>query len=93
MDKEESLPIGYCGKNIILNIKDENGENIKEECKKGELHVAGESVSTGYYNNDENTKKFFYIDYINGKPVRVYKTGDLVYKKNKLLYYCGRKDF
>ncbi|KOR26076.1 D-alanine--poly(phosphoribitol) ligase subunit DltA [Clostridium sp. FAM 1755] len=93
IDKEESLPIGYCGKNIILNIKDENGENIKEDCKKGELHVAGESVSTGYHNNDENTKKSFYIDHINGNPVRVYKTGDLVYKKNGLLYYCGRKDF
>lgn len=93
IDKDESIPIGYCGKNIILNIKDENGESIREDCKKGELHVAGESVSTGYYNNNENTKGSFYNDYIDGNLVRVYKTGDLVYKKNGLLYYCGRKDF
>ncbi|APF27540.1 D-alanine--poly(phosphoribitol) ligase subunit 1 [Clostridium sporogenes] len=93
IDKNESIPIGHCGKNIILNIKDENGENIREDCKKGELYVAGESVSTGYYNNDENTKGSFYNDYIDGNLVRVYKTGDLVYKKNGLLYYCGRKDF
>ena len=93
IDKDESIPIGHCGKNIILNIKDENGKSIREDCKKGELHVAGESVSTGYYNNDENTKGSFYNDYIDGNLVRVYKTGDLVYKKNGLLYYCGRKDF
>ncbi len=26
IDKNESIPIGHCGKNIILNIKDENGK-------------------------------------------------------------------
>ncbi|MBO0527712.1 hypothetical protein EXQ29_05350 [Clostridium botulinum] len=36
IDKDESIPIGYCGKNIILNIKDENGESIREDCKKGD---------------------------------------------------------
>ncbi|MBO0552013.1 D-alanine--poly(phosphoribitol) ligase subunit DltA [Clostridium botulinum] len=93
IDKDESIPIGYCGKNIILNIKDENGESIREDCKKGELHVAGESVSTGYYNNNENTKGSFYNDYIDGNLVRVYKTGDLVYKKMGYYIIVEEKTF
>lgn len=93
LSSDESLPIGYAGENIILKIKDLDGKDIDDDCVKGELNIFGESVSTGYYGNEEITKKAFYKEYINGKELRGYKTGDIVYKNRDLFYYCARKDF
>lgn len=93
MKSDEAIPIGYemIGGKII--IVDESGKEL-EQGDKGELVIIGDSVSPGYYNNEELTKKVFY-DVEEGNEIkRAYKTGDLVYKdKNGLIYYCGRKDF
>lgn len=64
---------------------------MKEVTKgdKGELVVLGDNVSIGYLNNEEMTRKNF----IKENLVCGYKTGDLVYEKDNLIYYCGRKDF
>lgn len=93
MESEDEFPIGVPGENVKLIIKDSNGENIEEDCKKGELCVSGENVSVGYYNNDKATKKAFGYEEIDGKLSWIYKTGDLVYRKKGLFYYSGRKDF
>ena len=84
----KSLPIGEIlsdGKaNIVSEYIGENGEEI------GELQVASRSVARGYYKNDRLTKERFYE---NEDGVMGYKTGDLVYEDNGLIYYVGRKDF
>ena len=88
----EKLPIGnvFPGKEIYL--LDEKGHIIpeSEEDTIGEICVAGEELALGYYNNEEATAKAF-VELEN--LGRVYKTGDLGYRKGGLLHFAGRRDF
>ncbi len=59
----------------------------KEIC---ELVVVSDSVSSGYYNNEEKSRKVFFKDEESGKMG--YKTGDLVFEQDGLIYYIARKD-
>ncbi|WP_431157711.1 AMP-binding protein [Winogradskyella poriferorum] len=61
--------------------------------EKGEMYVAGNQITMGYWNNPELNKKVFKEILIDGKKARYYKTGDLCMfdKDNDLLYY-GRID-
>lgn len=86
---EKSIPIGYPIDNCQLDIVDEQGNKVAKG-EKGELIVIGNSVSKGYFNNLEMTNKVFFKT-IEGK--NGYKTGDLAYYQNGIIYYCGRKDF
>lgn len=92
LSQEGSLPIGYPMKKSVVKIVDEEGNILKDE-EKGEIIIVGPSVSKGYFNNEEMTKKSFYYDEYNGEKCRAYRTGDLGYYVNGNLYYCGRKDF
>ncbi|MCS6131191.1 amino acid adenylation domain-containing protein [Clostridium botulinum] len=92
LSQEGSLPIGYPMKKSVVKIVDEEGNVLKYE-EKGEIIIVGPSVSKGYFNNEEMTKKSFYYDEYNGEKCRAYRTGDLGYYVNGNLYYCGRKDF
>ena len=95
IDKEnvpEKLPIGnvFPGKEIYLI--DESGKIIPESETEtvGEICVAGNELALCYYNNEEATAKAFTeIDGIG----RVYKTGDLGFRKDGLLHFAGRRDF
>lgn len=89
IESDEGIPIGYPIDNCELNIVDEQGNKL-EDGEKGELIVVGNSVSKGYFNNVETTKKVFFRTKDNRQG---YKTGDLAYYKNGIIYYCGRKDF
>ena len=88
----KELPIGYPMKGSIIKILDDNNNEVKDE-EKGEITIYSKSVSKGYYNNDEMTAKVFFNEVIDGKEYRAYKTGDLGYYKDGILYFCGRKDF
>ncbi len=93
LNSDKNIPIGRPLDGILIKVIDENGREVPEG-EKGELVLMGEQVSPGYYNNDEITKKVFYNIEANGKTQRAYKTGDIVYVgEDKLIYYCGRKDF
>lgn len=61
---------------------------------KGELCLAGELLTPGYWKNDEKNKEaFFNINY-NEKPTRFYRTGDLCVEDNDGdIMYLGRIDF
>lgn len=79
----KSLPIGYCkptSEIIILNKDIESGI--------GEIGLIGPNLSIGYLNDEEKTRNAF-ID-LNGK--RVYKTGDVGFIKDDLIFYLGRND-
>ena len=88
----EKLPIGYefPGKTILL--LDDEGKIIPEteEETTGEICVAGNELALCYYNNEEATNKAF-VD-LDGYG-RIYKTGDLGFRKDGMLQFAGRKDF
>ncbi len=89
IEDEKELPIGYPMANCELRIEDEQGNKLNDG-EKGELVIIGDSVSIGYLNNPEMTNKVFFKTADNKQG---YKTGDLGYYENGILYYCGRKDF
>lgn len=92
LEKQDDLPVGNVKKDCSIIIENEN-RSILEECKKGEIVVAGSSVSKGYYRNEKMTDKNFFEIHENGVLRRGYRTGDRGYLKNGILYYCGRMDF
>ncbi|NLI93390.1 MAG: D-alanine--poly(phosphoribitol) ligase subunit DltA [Peptococcaceae bacterium] len=92
----EPLPVGYVKNDCRILIVDPEGVPVAEG-DRGEIVIAGESVSPGYYRNQEMTAKAFSIRTIDwtghSKTVRTYRTGDEGYLKEGLLYYSGRIDF
>jgi acyl-CoA synthetase (AMP-forming)/AMP-acid ligase II len=77
--------IGSVGKplnNVILNIKDENGETLPAH-ETGEIWAKGPNVMTRYWNNVEETEKVIQSGYL--------RTGDLGYLDEEgYLYITGR---
>lgn len=89
LQDDKEIPIGYQLEDGMVRITDEFGKEVLKG-EKGELILSGNSVAKGYFNNRELTEKVFFESF---KGIRSYKTGDLVYESNGLIYYCGRKDF
>ena len=92
LEDHREIPIGYPMEGAILKIVDENGNTLPDG-EKGELLAIGNSISKGYFNNEEITEKVFFTENIGDKLLRGYRTGDLAYYDNNMIYYCGRKDF
>lgn len=90
-DSLNPLPVGKEKPGTWIFIMDENG-NILPDGSKGEIIIVGDSVSVGYWNRPELTKKVFGTYEVNGREYRLYHTGDKGYKENGQLYYCGRID-
>jgi D-alanine--poly(phosphoribitol) ligase subunit 1 len=86
--EEDPLPVGRAKAGTRLEIWDTDGTPLPEG-EKGEIIILGNTVSTGYYNNQELTRKAFFQSDAYG---RGYHTGDKGYLKNGMLYYCGRID-
>jgi D-alanine--poly(phosphoribitol) ligase subunit 1 len=77
------LPIGFPKPECEILIEKESTEE-----KEGELIIVGDHVSIGYMNNEElNNQKFFIHQ---GK--RAFRTGDLAYYENGILFCKGRND-
>ncbi|HHY31370.1 MAG TPA: D-alanine--poly(phosphoribitol) ligase subunit DltA [Syntrophaceticus sp.] len=87
------LPVGYAKNDCKIFIIDSDGEIISDENKKGEIYIAGDSVSIGYYKDEDITKKAFSKITLDGQEKRCYKTGDLGYYKDGMLHYSGRIDY
>lgn len=86
------ISIGRPMANVQAIIIDEDGNIIPEKSgaeHKGELCVAGDQVTPGYWKNEEkNTSSFFVRD-----GVRYYHTGDLCYwDESGNIMYSGRID-
>ncbi len=83
--------VGKAIPNTEAYIVDENGEDITEAGKPGELVVRGANIMKGYWDLPEETAKALrpgpYPD------EKVLYTGDLFYQdKEGYLYFLGRKD-
>lgn len=88
LDDDLELPIGYLLDDGVMQIAPEYTIN-DGTCTVGELSICSKSVARGYYKSKVQTEKsFFSSNGLNG-----YRTGDLVFEKDNLLYYIGRKDF
>ena len=85
-------PLGEINPNFDYLIIDEQLKKVSPG-NKGELYLIGPNVALGYYNDKERTDSVFIQNPIRGtyKDI-VYKTGDIVYEKNGLLYFAGRID-
>lgn len=83
------VSIGKPLANVEAVIIDEQGDVVTTACEKGELCVAGDQVTQGYWNNEEkNAEVFFAMD-----AKRFYRTGDLCYwDKSGNIMYVGRLD-
>lgn len=83
------LPVGSVRPGTWLYIIDENGKRLSDG-EQGEIIIVGDTVSTGYYKNPEQTNKVFSTEIIDAIEYRLYHTGDKGYIKDGQLFYCGR---
>lgn len=90
-DKENELPVGRFFESIQHAIEQPLESDKEFAVGKGELIVTGKSISKGYYKNPQATEKSFFVK--DGDVYPSYRTGDIVYEHDGLLYFCGRKDF
>lgn len=92
-DDNEPIPIGKaCINTRILIIKEDNTKAKENEI--GEICVIGSCLSSGYWNNEELTKKVFIQNPLNKNyDERMYRTGDIGYiNEEGLLIIKGRMD-
>lgn len=86
------ISIGKPLANVTAIIVDDNLELV-ERGEKGELCVAGDQVTPGYWKNDIQNEKSFFIKDIDGEARRFYRTGDLCYSDEEGdIMYSGRID-
>ena len=92
-DSYRSVPIGRPIQNIDLFVLDRD-LNLSPQGVPGELYIGGVGLARGYLNQAELTAERFIEHTLNGdKPVRLYKTGDLVrYLADGNLEFMGRLD-
>jgi len=77
------LPIGFPMPECKILIK-----KINSEDKEGELVIVGNHVSVGYFKNKElNAQKFFVHN-----EKRAFRTGDIAYYENDMVFCVGRND-
>ena len=85
------LPIGVPIANTQVYVLDER-QRIAPPGAVGELYVAGDGLSSGYYGDDEQTARCF-GDFSPGIPARLYRTGDIVRLDTEgNLRFLGRRD-
>ena len=85
----ELAPLGYMAPNFGYEILP--FDETKEEY--GELGLTGPNVGLGYYNDEERTSKSFVQNPNKQFYQRIYKTGDLVEKRDDgYIYFKGRID-
>ena len=86
------ISIGKPLANCVGLILDEAGNELPAG-EKGELCIAGDQVTKGYWNNPEKNESSFFFKEVDGKQLRFYHTGDLCYKdEDGDIMYSGRLD-
>lgn len=89
---DDELPIGVPKPGSRIYVAKEKA-GIAEAGEKGEIIIAGDTVSPGYYKNPEKTEEVFVPGASYGENSVVYRTGDEGYfAEDGMLYYSGRID-
>ena len=84
------LPCGKPKPGTFLEIRKSDGSKASP-CESGEIIIAGDTVSAGYFKRDDLTEKAFFNLEKEGKSYRAYRTGDKGYLDDDgNLYYEGR---
>lgn len=85
-------PIGQAVRGMQVYLLDEQGVPVTQE-QEGEIAIAGQGVAIGYVNSPrENALRFSTLN-VDGKPVRIYKTGDIgIVSASGELFFLGRRD-
>jgi acyl-CoA synthetase (AMP-forming)/AMP-acid ligase II len=79
--------------NVKTIIIDDNNRILPKD-NKGELCLAGELLTPGYWKNASKNKEAFFVTEYKGELTRFYKTGDLcVEDSDGDILYLGRIDF
>lgn len=91
IEAESELPIGRVRQGSTIIVLGEDGE-VKEDGESGELYIGGDTLSSGYFMDEEKTEAAFVKKNILGRDQIYYKTGDEGYYKGDMLYYVGRLD-
>jgi amino acid adenylation domain-containing protein len=85
-----SIPYGYPLANQAFYVLDEFGRPCPDWVK-GKLHIAGQGLADGYWNEPELTRQAFYVHVL--LKQRVYDTGDYgCYMGDGELEFQGRRD-
>lgn len=83
LKKYTAAPIGFPMTGSELLIDKENADQ-----KEGELIITGDHVSVGYFKREAlNAEKFFIH-----KGKRAFRTGDIAYYEDGMLFFLGRND-
>lgn len=83
------LPIGKTKPGTQIVIIDEDGKSLSKG-EAGEMVIIGDTVSPGYFEDEERTRKVFGIT---ERGQRSYRTGDKgFYGEDDMLYISGRID-
>ena len=89
---DQPIPMGHPCTNTGLLVLNEDGTETPDG-QIGELYVRGTSLAMGYYNNPEQTARAFIQNPLNKNyPETIYKTGDLVMRREGLYHFKGRAD-
>ncbi len=89
---DQPLPVGYPKPQGEVLVVGKGGE-LPREGQRGEIIIAGDSVSPGYFGNAQLTAERFFTYYgRDGKTWRAYRTGDEGYFRDGLLHFSGRMD-
>ena len=83
LDNYNPLPVGFPKPDSEIII-----EKANEEDKLGEIIIVGKNVSIGYLNNIKLNQQKFFIK--NG--LRAFRTGDLAYLQDNMIFCKGRND-
>lgn len=87
LKKYNRLPIGKVKEDTVITIDTTKGQKESQ----GEIVVTGPTVSKGYMNDPERTKKVFFHQ--DGQKYPSYRVGDLGFFEDGMLFYRGRIDF
>lgn len=91
-DMQTLAPLGIINPNFTYLIVDDQHSPVPTG-EKGELLLLGPNLSAGYFNDSDRTKELFIQNPVNSAFSELaYKTGDIVYEKNGLLWFSGRLD-
>ncbi|MCC7119532.1 MAG: D-alanine--poly(phosphoribitol) ligase subunit DltA [Anaerolineales bacterium] len=88
IEKYRPLPVGRAKPGTRVEIHTPEGKPAPGG-ERGEMIIAGENVSVGYFNQAElSSKAFFQMD-----GQRAYHTGDWGHIRDGLIFFDGRMDF